>query len=149
MFNHDYFVIWMQKLLDGLKERKIENAMIVMDNAKYHKSRPKGLPKASQKKEVLLAFAKEHNLTIPTGKFLKLMLWEIGNDYIKKTFLPVVRQMAKDAGHEVVYSPAHYLDLQPIEIVWAIVKGEVGRQYTTETTFRQVLERLEAAFTKL
>jgi len=33
--------------------------------------------------------------------------------------------------------------------VWAIVKGEVGRQYTTETTFKQVLVRLKDAFDKL
>ena len=120
-----------------------------MGNAKYHKSRPKGLPKGSNKKYVLQAFVKEHNLTIPPGKLLKIVLWGRVNAYINKSFLPVVCQMAKDAGHEVIHSPPHYSDLQPIEIVWANVKGEVGRQHTTDTTFKEVLVRLEAAFAKL
>ncbi|KAG9405315.1 hypothetical protein AC1031_004423 [Aphanomyces cochlioides] len=37
-------------------------------------------------------------------------------------------------------------DLQPIEYVWAYVKGVVGRQYTTETTMDDVRSRLEVAF---
>ncbi|RHZ15828.1 hypothetical protein DYB26_011469 [Aphanomyces astaci] len=38
---------------------------------------------------------------------------------------------------------------RPIEIVWAIVKCQVGRQYTQDTTFRQVLVRLKEAFKDL
>ena len=33
MFNHDTSVIWMQKLLNDPKQRKIENAITVVDNA--------------------------------------------------------------------------------------------------------------------
>ena len=43
----------------------------------------------------------------------------------------------------------HYSDLQPIELVWAIVKGEVGRQYSTDINFKILLERLQAAFRHL
>ncbi len=41
------------------------------------------------------------------------------------------------------------MDLQSIELVWAIVKGEVGRQYTTLTSFAEVKTRLETAFSNL
>ena len=54
--------------------------------------------------------------------------------------------MAKDRGHKVVFSPPHHSDLQPIKLVWACVKGKVGRKYTTETTFKDVLECLISAF---
>ena len=37
MFDHEYFVGWMKKLLLSLKERNISNLIIIMDNAKYHK----------------------------------------------------------------------------------------------------------------
>lgn len=37
MFNHDYFVGWMEKLLACLDARGLEHCRIVMDNAKYHK----------------------------------------------------------------------------------------------------------------
>ncbi|ETV96548.1 hypothetical protein H310_10259 [Aphanomyces invadans] len=57
--------------------------------------------------------------------------------------------MASQKGHVVEFTPPHHSDLQPIELVWAIVKGEVGRQYTTTTTFPAVLTRLKRAFNNL
>ena len=49
-------------------------------------------------------------------------------------------------GHEVLFTPARYSDLQPI---WAIVKSEVGRQHDDKTTIADVRERLELAFENL
>ena len=57
--------------------------------------------------------------------------------------------MAKSEGHEVIFSPPNYSDLQPIEIVWENIKGEVGRKYTTQTTFKDVLVRLKESFPNL
>ena len=37
MFNRDYFVKWIEILLQTLKDKNISNTIIVMDNAKYHK----------------------------------------------------------------------------------------------------------------
>ena len=54
--------------------------------------------------------------------------------------------MTLDEGHEIIFSPPHHSDLQPIELVWANVKGIVGRQYTTDTTFKDVLDCLRSAF---
>lgn len=47
------------------------------------------------------------------------------------------------------FSPPHYSDLQPIETVLVIVKGTVGRQYTTEASFKNMLQRLKQAFDNL
>ncbi|ETV64105.1 hypothetical protein H257_18959 [Aphanomyces astaci] len=41
--------------------------------------------------------------------------------------------------------PPYHSDLQPIEYIWAYVKGIVGRQYTTETTMEDVRRRLDIA----
>ena len=51
--------------------------------------------------------------------------------------------------HEVIFSPPHHSDLQPIELVWAVVKGVVGRQYCSGTTMSLVLARLQKAFHSL
>ncbi|KAG6959547.1 hypothetical protein JG687_00008744, partial [Phytophthora cactorum] len=51
----------------------------------------------------------------------------------------------KGQGHEVVYTPPYHSDLQHIELVWAIVKGKAGQQYSTTTTFADILPRLETA----
>ncbi len=147
MFNHEYFVDWMQKLLDALESRNIENAIIVMENAKYHKKLPGDTPKAGWRKSELEAACQLRKLAIPDNA-TKAIIWGILEKHLEGT-LPVICQMAKDAGHEVLYSPPHYSDLQPIEVIWAIVKGDVGRAYNTETSFQDVLERLRMAFDKL
>ncbi|ETV77497.1 hypothetical protein H257_08907 [Aphanomyces astaci] len=57
--------------------------------------------------------------------------------------------MAALKGHRVVLTSPHHSDLQPIELVWAIVKGQVGRRYTDETGLSEVKARLEEAFDDL
>ena len=54
MFNHSYFVGWMRNLLDALKEQKIKNTIIIVDNAKYHKNIPDDTPRTGWKKALLL-----------------------------------------------------------------------------------------------
>ncbi|RHY34040.1 hypothetical protein DYB32_001192 [Aphanomyces invadans] len=79
----------------------------------------------------------------------KSILWEKLSQYIHKHIDPVVVDMAKKRGHTVVFTPPHHSDLQPIELVWAIVKGEVGRRYDNETKFADVKKRINAAFAAL
>ncbi len=144
MFNHDYFVGWMRKLLDALRAREISNAIIVMDNAKYHKKLPPDTPRKGWKKAQLIEACADRNIDVP-DKALKSTIWQLLEAHVQ-TAQPIICNMAKNEGHEVVFSPPHYSDLQPIELVWANVKGQVGRQYTTETKLEDVRLRLEAAF---
>ena len=65
------------------------------------------------------------------------------------TVEPEVIQLAKQQGHEVLYTPPYHCYLQPIEMVWTQVKGEVGRQDDLSTTMAIVKQRLEAAFEHL
>jgi hypothetical protein len=34
-----------------------------------------------------------------------------------------VDRLAEEGGHTVLFTPAYHSDLQPIELVWALVKG--------------------------
>ena len=116
-----------------------------MENAKYHKKLPSDVPRKNQKKEDLQKACEHYRIAFrPTDT--KVMLWDNLHRYVQANIPPVIVQMAEEEGHEVLYSPPHYSDLQPIELVWAIVKGDVGRQYSTETTFKDVLEHLKHAF---
>ncbi|ETM40228.1 hypothetical protein L914_13773 [Phytophthora nicotianae] len=83
---------------------------IVLDNAKYHKRLPKGTP---------------------------TVLWAQLKPYVQQNVKPVVVAMAEKEKPAVLFTPPHHSNLQPIETVWAAVKGEVGRQYTAETTFQR------------
>ncbi|OAF64370.1 hypothetical protein A3Q56_07919 [Intoshia linei] len=62
---------------------------------------------------------------------------------------PIICEMAAKQGHSVMFTPPYHSDLQPIELIWAIIKGEVGRQYDVNTNFNDVLLRLNEAFNNL
>ena len=81
-------------------------------------------------------------------KSIKTGIWKFLDPFIKN-YLLTICAMDQDEGHGVLFSPPHYSNLQPIKIVWENVKGEVGRKYTTQTTFKEVLVCLKEAFTNL
>ena len=145
MFDTAYFVKWMEKLLDALSGMGIQNTVIVMDNAKYQKTLPEGTHKSMWKKQELVDFCLANNIVVNPGE-LKSVLWERVKQWVREHVKPIVVSMAEEAGHTVVWSPPHHSDLKPIEHVWANIKGRVGRQYTTETTFQDVKQRLDQAF---
>ncbi|RHY16479.1 hypothetical protein DYB25_008232, partial [Aphanomyces astaci] len=149
MFNHDYFVDWFGKLLDEVEELGWSSAVFVMDNAKYHKGNPKSTPKGSWKKADLYQACLDRSVPNVAPTDLKTTIWKALKTHLDEHVLPVVVAMAQNRGHHVVYSAPGFSELQPIELVWANVKGTVGRAYTSTTTFQDVRDRLEKAFFEL
>jgi transposase len=60
-----------------------------------------------------------------------------------------VIEIAARHGHKVLFTPPYHSDLQPIEMLWAYVKGNVGRKYNSNTTFEDVRTRLIDEFDAL
>ena len=58
-------------------------------------------------------------------------------------------QLAEEQGHEVLFTPPYHSDFQPIELVWEIMKGGVGRKYSSSTTLADICCRLNAEFASL
>jgi hypothetical protein len=110
MFNHDYFVAWMDKLLRALERRGIRNCVIVMDNAKYHKKLPVDVPRKKDAKAIILQACKNYGLP-GTEADTKEVLWGRVQAYVEKNIPPVIVKMATDAGHSVVFTPPHFSDL--------------------------------------
>ena len=136
---------WREQLLPGLREP----SLIIMDNAAYHKTKPTDTPvPLRMKKDAVVAKLTE--LGVPfernaSAVTLKVLL----KKWVDENVPPLVVQLAEAAGHKVLFTPPHYSDLQPIELLWALIKGNVGRQYSKTTTFADVLARLNAEFDKL
>ncbi|KAH9079839.1 hypothetical protein Ae201684P_007515 [Aphanomyces euteiches] len=145
MFTTKYFVEWFGGLLDELDNLGKFKALITMGNAKYHKSLPSDTPKYGWKKENLKAACRMHGFPFDDDD-TKSVLWKKISIHIALNVVPIVVSMAKNRGHDVVFTPPHHSDLQAIELVWAAGKGEVGRQYTTTTSLNDVLRRLYSAF---
>ena len=64
-------------------------------------------------------------------------------EFVNQNFQPIIVNMA---AAKRTPGPPYHAQLQPIECVWAIVKGYVGRRYTNFTTFSMVKSRLQDAF---
>ena len=99
------------------------------------------------KKAKLLDECSKQVIHVP-DKSIKTEIWRFIEPFIINT-LPIICTMAKAEGHEVLFSPPHYFDLHPIEIVWANIKGEVVWKHTTQITFKEVLVRLQESLTNL
>ena len=144
-FNGANFVHWFKtQLLPNLTEP----CLIRLDNARYHCTKPESVPKVGKAKKAEI----QHVLTTLgisfNAKDTLSTLRQKLKAYVASVDAEIV-QLAKEQGHEVLYTPPYHCDLQPIEMVWSQVKGEVGRQYDVSTTMQLVHQRLAKAFEKL
>ena len=83
----------------------------------------------------------ENIFVVEAKKYLK--------QWIANNVKPEIVTAAAEQGHRVLFTPPYYSDLQPIEYLWACVKGHIGRSYTTGTTLAQVEEKLLCEFHSL
>ena len=136
---------WFDKLLAGLKEPSI----IYMDNAKYHLVKGDDCPKPNKMKKAECAtFLASKNIEVDP-RWSAMELKRKVKEWVDDNIPMEVDRLANERGHQVVLTPPYHSDFQPIELVWALVKGNVGRQYSTNSTLEIVYQRLENEFTKL
>jgi hypothetical protein len=68
-------------------------------------------------------------------------------DYIASQEKIEIVRLAELEGHtRVELTPPYHSDFQPIEIVWALIKGNVGGQYDINTTLTIVYNHLMHEF---
>lgn len=75
-----------------------------------------------------------------------LMLKSRVKDWISKNVPMEIEVLTEEAGHKLLFTPPYHSDLQPIELTWARVKGNVGRQYSVGSTLKIVHTRLMKEF---
>ena len=66
--------------------------------------------------------------------------------YIKENVKLACEEAAENKGHKVLYTPPYHCNFQPIEWLWAKVKGNCGRMYSDGTTLTMCYERLVNQF---
>ena len=122
--NTKLFLPWFGDLVRVLEEPSV----IVLDNASYHNclTEETKAPNFSVRKEVLRQWLKSHNIPYE-GQHTKAELYEIIKSHKpQKEYLTDV--VASEAGHLVLRTPPRQCDLNPIELVWAQVKGRIAEQ---------------------
>ncbi|ETW10132.1 hypothetical protein H310_00504 [Aphanomyces invadans] len=101
-----------------------------MDNAKYHKCLPHDTPRYGWSKARLQNACRTYGISFNSND-PKCTLWTYPSKHIDDNVVPVVVAMQV---------------LEDTPLLWAITKGDVGRQYCEATSFRDVLDRLNKAF---
>lgn len=146
VFNSTNFIKWWrEQLLPNL----IQPSLIMMDNAKYHATYPLDIPKVSKlRKAETQAFLERKGVVYERTDTVAI-LHKRARQYIEAFEMRECAKLAQEQGHTVLMTPPYHSDFQPIEYLWARVKGEVGRQYDNKSTLALVLERLLAAFERV
>ncbi|GBO17964.1 hypothetical protein AVEN_81248-1 [Araneus ventricosus] len=123
----NHFESWFKsKLIPKLEP----NSIIVMDNASYHSVKEEKLPTQSWRKKGIQEWLTNKN--IPWGSdLLKLELLQIVSTVKHKFDGYRIDKIASETGHKVLRLPPYHCELNPIELIWAQVKGYIARQNQT------------------
>lgn len=105
-------------------------SVIVLDNAPYHSRQIEKLPTSAWRKEKIIEWLQSKNLQFD-AHMLKLQLLDIARQHKKQYLKYAVDEMARNSGVTVLRLPPYHCELNPIELIWAQIKGEVGRKNTT------------------
>jgi transposase len=114
-----------------------------LDNAKYHKATLYNPDVHKMTKEEVKAYLRANDVQFidSTVNDLKGQL----RAHLSNKPCDVER-IAAEAGHRVLWSPPYHSDLQPIELLWAYIKGRIGRKYNIKTTLKDVKRNLDQEF---
>jgi len=148
MFDSEYYIEYMGVLLNALDDAGVKNTYILMDNASYHKTYPEGIPKGNMTKAKFVEAAEKFGFKADPAQS-RIEIWQQFRRFRDEHIPYQIQQMARDRGHEIVYTPPYHCEIQPIERVWAQVKNKCARQHNVHSKFADLRNKLQAAFEDL
>jgi transposase len=137
--NGDHYHDWLQnKVLPVLPDKSI----IVMDQAPYHRTRVPDtvMPRTYWLKQRIVDWLLDHHVPFPDhvtdlNDMTKASLLELSKKHpVKERFVveDIVRNSGKDV--RILWLPVAHCELNPIELIWAYVKGKISESNTTGGT---------------
>ncbi|XP_047019342.1 uncharacterized protein LOC126053827 [Helicoverpa armigera] len=124
--NAEEFENWFREVLNMLDD----NSVIVMDNASYHSRKIERIPTAKSKKQDICNWLREKNISC-NAEMLKRELLNIVKNHRQRYDACIIDEMAKSQNKTVLRLPPYHCELNPIELVWAQVKGNVASHMKT------------------
>jgi transposase len=122
----DAFLEWFSKILKLVEA----GSVIVMDNAPYHSVRMEKIPNKASRKNEITEWLNSKGMQCH-GSQLKLELLRMVQKVKPKYNLFKVDELAKKHNCTVLRLPPYHCSLNPIELVWAQVKGYVAENNKT------------------
>lgn len=124
--NATIFAKWFIDMLGHLEEPCI----IVMDNASYHSMLAEDYPKANTRKADVQKWLEKKSVNFSPLETLSELREKVKLTMPKEKIYKL-DEIALEMGHEVVRLPPYHCQYNPIELIWAQVKGEVAEKNHT------------------
>ncbi|KAL4121281.1 hypothetical protein QTP88_013826 [Uroleucon formosanum] len=124
--NADIFEKWFVEMLANLEEPSV----VVMDNASYHSVLAEEYPRANARKADIQKWLEKKSISYSPVETL-CELREKVKMAIPREKKYKLDSVALQMGHEVVRLPPYHCQYNPIELIWAQVKGEVAKKNST------------------
>lgn len=124
--NGTTFLEWFEKILPSPED----NAVIVMDNAPYHSVKLEKVPNTTWTKDLIIEWLKSKGKVANVTMLKKELLQSVAlikNDCNKY----VIDERAKEHNKIVLRLPPYHCKLNPIEMVWSMVKRYVKSHNNT------------------
>jgi len=121
--NATLFKKWFIDMLNNLEEPCVK----VMDNASYHSVFSINYPKSNAIKSSVQQWPRENGVDFSPLETLSELRERVKSLIPKEKKYEIALQM----GHEVVRLPPYHCQYNPIELIWAQVKGEVAKNNKT------------------
>lgn len=122
----DTFLQWFENILPLLEKK----AVIVVNNATYYSTKKENLPNTSWKKTDIIRWLENKGREV-LENMTKAELLQIVTHDKDKFDKYVIEEIARANNKKVLRLPPHYCELNPIEIIWAMVKEYVRDNNTT------------------
>ncbi|VVC30439.1 Hypothetical protein CINCED_3A016052 [Cinara cedri] len=121
--NSTIFKKWFIEMMQNLEEP----CVIVMDNCPYHSVLVQNYPKSNDNKATLQKWFTENGMESASFETL-IELRERVKLLKQKDKRYEIDEIALQMGHEVIRLPPYHYQYNPIELIWAQVKGEIAKK---------------------
>jgi len=125
--NHEVFETWFFEVL--LKSIP-EGSTIVMDNAPYHSRVANKAPTTASRKIDMEEWLRARNISF-SADMLKPELYNLIKLHKPQVTSYEIDKKASQLGFKVIRLPPYHCNYNPIELVWAKLKGSVASRNTT------------------
>ncbi|KAF6205794.1 hypothetical protein GE061_019968 [Apolygus lucorum] len=120
--NFDNFSKWLkEKFLPNLPSHSV----IVLDNAAYHNVQTNRKPSAASLKNDVATWLRNNGIQFDESETKAQLICKVKEAHVPKTYR--IDEIINEAGHDVLHLPPYHPDLNPIEMVWGDLKGELAR----------------------
>jgi len=130
---------WKGQLLPNLHQP----SLIQMDNAEYHKGYGSEVPKWNKlSKQECIEFLLSKGIEIGP-LYSAIVLKTLVKDWIFANEKYECVRLAEELGHKVLFIPPYHSDLQPLELIWADIKGKTCRNSSLELMHQTIMRKFQ------